>query len=335
MLSYFEYVYAVYHEQSFSKAAKKLYVSQPWLSLTVKKVEQQLNAQLFNRNTNPITLTEAGKYYIEQIERILEIQNELQEHFFALSSEGGTHLRIGSSMFFCTYVLPKILGQFCQEYPQVTLSFMEGNSTTLQERLKTGDLDLLLEVELPDQSLFHSDHWATEEIVLAVPSNWKINAGLKEYGYSFDAFLDRHSAGKRKPAVPLSAFAKENVIMLTKDNDSYKRSMDICKNASFTPQIGLYVSQMMTAYYLVCEGQGMTFLRSTIPEYVAKTDLITFYQIEDPLARRSIYISHRKKHITAVQQTSIDYFKAYISANDSGASKMDIAYCKKGALVVG
>lgn len=58
MTDYKEYIYAVYQEKSFSKAAKKLYVSQPWLSATVKKVEQELDVRLFDRSTTPISLTE-------------------------------------------------------------------------------------------------------------------------------------------------------------------------------------------------------------------------------------------------------------------------------------
>ena len=75
MLDYKEYIYAVYQERSFSKAARKLFVSQPWLSATVKKVEQGLKRQLFDRSTTPISLTEDGQYYIENVERIMNIPN--------------------------------------------------------------------------------------------------------------------------------------------------------------------------------------------------------------------------------------------------------------------
>ena len=57
MLSHIEYIYAVYQERSFSKAARRLYVSQPWLSAAVKKTEQELGAQIFDRSTSPISLT--------------------------------------------------------------------------------------------------------------------------------------------------------------------------------------------------------------------------------------------------------------------------------------
>ena len=59
--------------------------------------------------------------------------------------------------------------------------------------------------------------------------------------------------------------------------------MELCRNAGFVPRASVFLTQMMTAYYLVCEGQGVSFLRSTIPEYVAPTDSVVFYQLRDPM----------------------------------------------------
>lgn len=106
MTDYKEYIYAVYQEKSFSKAAKKLYVSQPWLSATVKKVEQELDVRLFDRSTTPISLTEAGAYYIQRVEEIRRIEQDMIQHFQELRNAQHSVLHIGSSMFFCTYVLP-------------------------------------------------------------------------------------------------------------------------------------------------------------------------------------------------------------------------------------
>ena len=64
MLKDIEYIYAVYKERSFSKAARRLFISQPSLSAAVKRVEQELGLPLFNRSTSPVSLTEAGEYYI-------------------------------------------------------------------------------------------------------------------------------------------------------------------------------------------------------------------------------------------------------------------------------
>ena len=78
-------------------------------------------------------------------------------------------------------------------------------------------------------------------------------------------------------------------------------------NEKLEAEAGALLSQMMTAYYLVCEGQGVTLLRDTIPEYVTPNDNIVFYQLDDPLAFRSIYLSYPKKELPAMHRELIDY----------------------------
>ena len=75
-----EYVYEVYEEKSFSKAAQKLYISQPALSTAIKKVEKKLGRPIFDRSTNPISLTPSGEIYIEAIEKLFALeQNTLNQ----------------------------------------------------------------------------------------------------------------------------------------------------------------------------------------------------------------------------------------------------------------
>ena len=304
-----EYIYAVYQEKSFSKAARKLYVSQPWLSATIKKAEEELGLPLFDRSTNPISLTEAGRYYIEKLEQISAIEAEMNEHLKLLRDVGRTELHIGSSMFFCTYVLPDLMADFRLQYPQVTLTFTEGGDKTLLEKLLSGHLDFLLEAERPTDSRVRSIPWASEEIVLAVPASSPVNKELNQYGYSFEEFLARTQNDNRRPPVPLEAFAKENFLLLKEGNDIHQRSLQLCGNAGFTPKVTLYLAQMMTAYYLVLEGQGIAFLRSSIPAHVIPTDKVVFYQMDDPLAVRSIYLSYTQRNTSPVQQHLIDFMK--------------------------
>lgn len=310
MTNYKEYIYAVYQEKSFSKAAKKLYVSQPWLSAIIKKAEQELGLPLFDRSTNPISLTEAGQYYIGKIEEITAIEEEMRHRFKQMKNAGRTKLHIGSSMFFCTYVLPGLIKEFQLLHPQVMLTLTEGGSKTLLEKLLNGRLDFILEAERPANNRVHSIPWASEEIVLAVPAHNPVNERLGEYRYSFEEFLNRAQAGKRP--VPLETFAQESFLLLKEGNDIHQRSLRLCENAGFSPKIALYLAQMMTAYYLVLEGQGITFLRSTIPTHVAPTDRVVFYQLGDPLAVRSVYLSYAKQNSNPMQQHLIDFMKENI-----------------------
>ena len=310
MLDYKDYIYAVYKRRNFSKAAQELNVSQPWLSSAVKKTEQELQLPLFDRTTNPISLTEAGRYYIGQIERIAAIEEEMRQRFAQMQAVSKATLHIGSSMFFCTYVLPSLLADFREQYPQITLTFTEGNTRALMDKLMRGELDLVLEVEEVKEKQITTVPWATEEVMLAVPAKYKINRSLSEYCYTFDEFLKRNEPNGRKPSVPLQRFEKEPFLLLNAENDVHQRSLQICQNAGFTPEIKLLLTQMMTAYYLVCEGQGVSFLRSTIPEYVAPTESVVFYQLDDPLAERNIYLSYAKRGMTDVRRQLIDFMES-------------------------
>lgn len=306
MLTYKDYIYEVYRERSFSKAAKKLFISQPWLSSVVKKTENKLGVSLFDRSATPITLTEAGQYYIQQIERIMAIEQEMAYHFSRENTNRQVELCIGSSMFFCTYVLPRLMEDFCAEYPNAGIRFVEGDMCSLTEKLKNGALDLLLEAERPEGKEITTIPWATEEIILAVPAGYRINLMLKEYQYTFEEFVNRDKTSS-KPAVPLEYFRNEKFLFLNKGNDSYERCMKICKRAGFEPTIGLYLSQMMTAYYLVCEGRGVAFLRSVIPQFVSSTDSVRFYRINDPLASRDLYLSYRSIPDHPLQQALVSF----------------------------
>lgn len=83
-----EYVYAVYQERSFSRAAQRLFISQPALSSKVKKVEERVGAPLFDRSTNPIRLTPAGKCYVEAVEQVMGIEDELRSRLASWPTSG-------------------------------------------------------------------------------------------------------------------------------------------------------------------------------------------------------------------------------------------------------
>lgn len=79
-----EYIYEVYKEKSFSKAAANLFISQPSLSANVKRIEKRIGYPIFDRSTKPLQLTECGEKYIQAVERIMDIQ----KNFSVLSRTG-------------------------------------------------------------------------------------------------------------------------------------------------------------------------------------------------------------------------------------------------------
>ena len=95
-----KYVYAVYQENSFSQAAKKLFISQSAVSAVVRKAEQEIGCQIFDRSTIPFTLTPEGRFYIESIEKIQKVERDMQAYFDDRKNLKGGQLSVGSASFY-------------------------------------------------------------------------------------------------------------------------------------------------------------------------------------------------------------------------------------------
>ena len=106
------YVYEVYKEMSFSKAARNLFISQPSLSAAVKKAEKQIGFPIFDRSSNHIQLTELGKEYIRSIEIIMDVETGFQNYINDMKELKSGTIAIGGTNLFASYVLPPLLSRF-------------------------------------------------------------------------------------------------------------------------------------------------------------------------------------------------------------------------------
>ena len=126
-----EYVYAVYREKSFSKAAKKLFISQPSLSANVRRVEQRIGAPIFDRKTKPLQLTHVGEEYIHCVERIDAIEKEFESFVNDLNDFQKGRLLLGGSNFFSSWVLPPLMEAYSRRFPHIELGLLEENTARL------------------------------------------------------------------------------------------------------------------------------------------------------------------------------------------------------------
>lgn len=289
-----KYILTICEEGSFSKAAEHLFVSQPALSLVVKKIEAQLGLNLFNRSTKPVTLTPAGQCYLEYIQKIKAADDTLLSQLNILRENASGHLAIGGATFFCSYVLPHIVKNFKKQFSGYTVSLTEGNPLYLSQLLQTSELNITVDVEVLDPRIFNCLSWRKEHILLAVPSSFSINKQLAKYRLSLNDIKSQKYAEPDTLAVDLHQFASEPFLFLKKGNDIYSRGMAMCKNAGFTPNILLYLDQMNTAYNIAKHGDGCTFVRADIATYSEPTKKVFFYKINDDLSIRNIFIYYKK-----------------------------------------
>lgn len=305
MLKNMDYVYAVYLNKSFSKAAEELYISQPALSAAIKKVEEEIGLPIFDRSSNPVQLTPAGEYYIESIEKIMKIENEMRTHFNSFMGNKRGSIHVGGASFFCAYILPTIVQEFKMEYPDYTVNLLEANADDLIKCLRSGIVDIIFDVEKREPKVFDSLVWAEEQIVLAVPTAYEVNNKLEKYRLTFEDVGSGQYLNQKYPKVSLKEFENEHFLLLKKGNDLYQRGLKMCRKAGFTPKVSMYLDQLLTAYHIACNGKGITFVRAGVTHYLEATNKLFFYKIDDENSVRNIMLYHKKSH--PLPQVGMDF----------------------------
>lgn len=138
------YIIAIYEEGGMTAAAKKLFVSQPSLSQTVRLVERELGVEIFRHGITPPRLTYAGEQYIAAARAMMVQENNLNNILAGIRHEDRGRLRVGVSMQRGMQFLPNILPEFTEQYPDVRLLLVEKGSADLEKMVVNGDVDFAM-----------------------------------------------------------------------------------------------------------------------------------------------------------------------------------------------
>ena len=163
-----QYVLTVLKEGSFTNAAKKLYVSQPSLSQIIKTAESNLGAPIFDRSTDPITLTPAGQLYVEAARQVTTISTNLRKQVEELSKEEFGTIRLGISVQRGMELLPELYPRFKRRFPHVGLELHEQGSATMEKSVLEGEVGIALLTTFPRHEELVYDLIQEEKLVLIV-----------------------------------------------------------------------------------------------------------------------------------------------------------------------
>ena len=164
-----KYIYQVYQDGSFSAAAEHLYMSQPALSIAVKRVEEAIGAEIFDRSRRPVALTEAGQAYIDTLHYIRYLEEDLAHRIEDLRGLQTGTLRLGGTHFLNCYILAPILAEFNKQYPGIQLELFEDSALKLQGYLHRRDIDLTLSCAPEIVEQFEHKPAFYDHVLLAVP----------------------------------------------------------------------------------------------------------------------------------------------------------------------
>ena len=273
-LNELRFVVALAKARNFRKAAEVCFVSQPALSLAVKKLEDELGVLLFERNRNDVTMTVIGELVVEQATRAIEEANRVKE----IARQGNNQLvgalKLGVIYSIGPYLLPEIIPYLRQSAPEMPLIVEENLTINLETQLRNGVIDVAI-IALPfDIPGIKTLPLYEEEFVVVVPIT--------------------HDWAKRDSINP-EELADEKILLLNSGHCFSNQVMQACPRLSRNGEI-LQGNSLDTIRNMVASNLGLTVLpaSATIERY--QNPLIKVVPFTKPAPKRQIALAWRKSY---------------------------------------
>lgn len=315
MFKKMDYIYAIYKTGSFSKAAEQLFISQPALSIAVRKLEDELGQKLFFRTTGTVELTEAGKAYIDKCEKIRQFEQELTEYFNELDGLLTGELSIVGANISMNYILPDIITAFSAAYPGIRITLREDSTISLKRLLADEALDFVIDSNNFTDGDFDVNTLFTNRILLAVPSQYALSPSeIKPLNATAltaeDIANGRHWDPNITP-LPIEAIGDAPFLALFAETEIFMRFQKICETHHFTPNTIMTFNQQFTAYQFAKKGSGITVIGDTVVRLAPDDGSMRYYTLasDDDLCRREIVIAGKRK---AYRSKAAETFKQFV-----------------------
>lgn len=265
-----EYILAVYETQSFITASEKCFVSQPALSMQIKKFEDSLDIQIFERNSKNIIPTKIGEEVIKQAYKILEEVKNLKDLVNLHLENGRINVFIGVIPTLGPYLMPNILPPIKAKIPNISMSIVEEKTDTLVDMLEHGKLDFAILADDIENRNFVTKKLFKDNFYLAV---------------STDNLL---SKGKD---LSIKDIQEQNLMLLDEGHCMGDQALEFCSTNRLPYNNNFRGSSLETLRQMVSVDEGITF----IPKIAqTKTSKVKYIKIKDSNFHRNIYLVMRK-----------------------------------------
>jgi LysR family transcriptional regulator, hydrogen peroxide-inducible genes activator len=279
-LSEFRYIVAVAKELHFGRAAEKCFVSQPTLSVAVKKIEEELGIILFERHQHEISITPIGEAIIKQAELILNETNTLKEIAQHNKNELKGDLKLGVIYTIGPYLLPKLIPVVNKQAPELSLIIEEDFTKNLSTKLKSGEIDIAILSDPFDESGIETELLYKEPFQVALPSG--------------------HPLAKKKK-LKASDLLNDTMLLLKAGNCFREQIVELCPSC-INPlgedkkiQKTLESSSIETIRQMVAAGVGITILPGlSIETQTGLKGMLEYRPFSNPIPYRKIIIAYRK-----------------------------------------
>ena len=277
-LTELRYVVAVAREKHFGRAAEACFVSQPTLSVSIKKLEEELDVKLFERGANEVSVTPLGEDIVRQAQQVIEQAQAIREIAKRGKDPVSGPLRLGLIYTIGPYLLPELVRHAIKMTPQMPLVLQENFTVKLLDMLRTGELDCAIMAEpFPDTGLAIAALY-DEPFVVAVPSH--------------------HALAKRK-SVSAEELKRETMLLLGTGHCFRDQVLEVCPEfARFSADAdgmrkSFEGSSLETIKHMVASGMGITVVPSlSVPK--EKQEHVTYIAFEAPVPSRRVVLAWRR-----------------------------------------
>lgn len=278
-----EYFQMASRLNNITRAAERLHVSQPSITKSIKKLELELDVQLFDRSQKNLVLTPEGRVFLSRIDLALSTIDDalLELNDYKKLQKGA--IKIGIPPMIGSYLFPKIFSQFQQLYPKLGISILEEGSLAILDRLENEEMDLGIAIVNDTSDTLNILPIATQQILACLPLNHSLSG---------------------KQSLSIQDLQNQPLIMLK--NDSYHRQVLMAEfeKQQVTPRVILSSSQIETIKGLVANGTGIAFFLDVI---VRKDPALIALPLNPPLSVDIGLVWKKKKYLSRVSRVFIDF----------------------------
>jgi LysR family hydrogen peroxide-inducible transcriptional activator len=273
-LSELRFIVAVSKERNFRRAAEKCFVSQPALSLAIKKLEDDLGVLIFERSRTDVSPTPIGEKIVHQAIRAIEEVNHIRE----IAKQGNNQLsgpfRLGLIYSVGPYLLPEIIPILRQKAPDMPLDIEENLTTQLEMQLKNGVIDAA---------------------IVALPFNVAGINTLALYDEKYIVMVPIDHPWANKTSIKAEALIDENVLLLNSGHCYSHQVLEACPDLSRKGQV-LQGNSLETIRNMVASNLGITVLPSSAVTERYSNPLVKVIPFAEPVPVRRIALAWRKSY---------------------------------------
>ncbi|MDT0676228.1 LysR family transcriptional regulator [Autumnicola musiva] len=272
------YVLAVAEHKNFTKAAQKVFVTQPTLSMQIQKLEEELDVQIFDRTKKPIQLTETGQKIVHQARNIVNESDRIQDIVDQQKGYVGGIFRLGVIPTVMPTLLPLFINNFIKKYPKVKLKIEELNTQSIIEKLKEGHLDAAIAATPLEQEGIKENVLYYEPFVGYIPPSHRLH---------------------KKNKIAVGDLDLDDILLL-QDGHCFKDGIiNLCKvSRGFSDDhFQLESGSFETLIKLANEGLGMTLLPYLHTLEIKDVEKGNLKMFEDPVPAREVSLIYNRSEL--------------------------------------